>query len=225
MLRASIAQPQGRSRHLNPDLGGASLSLLDLHWNPLILAEVGSGVGRFSQIQRNLGISSRVLSERLKLLVEHGILERHASGKSVEYLPTDAGRELMRVWLRRVGGVDGDLSNGRQANGTGVHGANGHPEGLERPGRVGGHALALFGERWTLVILAQVFAGAHRFSEIRDGIGISGPVLSRRLRSLVDNGVLERRPYWPSRYEYWPSAKGRELYPALSALADWGSRS
>jgi DNA-binding HxlR family transcriptional regulator len=221
MLRASIAQPQGRSRHLNPEADGASLSLLDLHWNPLILAEVGSGVGRFNQLMRNLGISSRVLSERLKLLVEHGILERHASGDGVEYLPTTAGRELMRHWLRRASGVDGTLSNGRQANGAAVHGGNGRSHG---PGRVASHSLALFGERWTLLILDQVFAGVHRFSEIRDRIGISGPVLSRRLKSLVDHGVLERRPYWPSRYEYWPTEKGCELYPALSALVDWGSR-
>jgi DNA-binding HxlR family transcriptional regulator len=223
MLRASIAQPKGRPRHLNPGARDASLSLMDLHWNPLILAEVGSGVGRFNQLERNLGISSRVLSERLKLLVEHGILERHASDERVEYLPTDAGRDLMRTWLRRASGVDGTLSNGHRSNGAAGHGRNGHSQGRDRPGRGESRSLALFGERWTLLILAQVFAGVHRFSEIKDRIGISSPVLSRRLKSLVDHGVLERRPYWPSRYEYWPSEKGRELYPALSALVDWAS--
>ena len=204
---------------------GDQLSLLDLHWNPLILAEVGSGVGRFSQIQGNLGISSRVLSERLKLLVKHGVLERRASEEGIEYLPTAAGHELLRSWLWRASGVEVNGSNGRAANGNGDRGRNGNSAAPEPHDREASDALALFGERWTLLILVQVFAGVHRFSEIRDRIGISGPVLSRRLKSLVAHGILERRQYPPSRHEYWPSAKGRELAPALSALVDWASRS
>jgi DNA-binding HxlR family transcriptional regulator len=209
-----------------PTGGGLrQLSLLDLHWNPLILAEVGSGVGRFRQIQVNLGISSRVLSEQLKLLVKHGVLERCVSDETIEYRPTPAGRELLRFWLWRASGMDVNRSNGQSVNGKGDRGRNGHSATPEPHDRAAGDGLALFGERWTLLILVQVFAGVRRFSEIRDRIGISGPVLSRRLKSLVDHGVLERRKYQPSRYEYWPSARGRELDPALSALVDWASRS
>jgi DNA-binding HxlR family transcriptional regulator len=212
----------------------ASLSLLDLSWNPLILAEVWSGVDRFNQIKRNLGISSRVLSERLKLLVERGVLERRASREQdVEYLPTAAGRRLMGRWLQRASRTEQDQGPSRatHSNGYGQQNGhtngsphqNGHPRLLELHEPAVNDALALLGARWNLLILGQVFAGVHRFSEISETLGISNPVLSRRLKSLVDGDILERREYQVSRYEYWPTAKGRELYPALAALVEWAS--
>jgi DNA-binding transcriptional ArsR family regulator len=55
--------------------------------------------------------------------------------------------------------------------------------------------LSLVGERWTLLILREVFAGLHRFDEIAEHLGISRRVLTERLRQLVDAGLMERRSY------------------------------
>lgn len=57
-------------------------------------------------------------------------------------------------------------------------------------------------------------------------MGITRSVLTARLRHLVDEGVLERRPYQdrPTRYEYHATAKGLELWPVLTHLLRWGDR-
>lgn len=86
--------------------------------------------------------------------------------------------------------------------------------------------LEIIGDRWTLLILRDVFRGLRRFEQFRDALGIARPVLADRLRKLVAAGVLERLPYQdrPPRYEYRLSAMGRELSPALVALMRWGDR-
>ena len=71
-------------------------------WSPLILRDIWVGMNRFDQIQRDLQISSKVLTERLKWLVEHGVLERHVySERPVrhEYALTEKGLELCDVLL------------------------------------------------------------------------------------------------------------------------------
>ncbi|MEA2390752.1 MAG: hypothetical protein QOK31_861 [Solirubrobacteraceae bacterium] len=89
-----------------------------------------------------------------------------------------------------------------------------------------GRTVAVLGERWTFVILRQAFLGARRFEDFQRGTGVARNVLSDRLRSLVDNGVLRRLPYQdhPPRSEYRLTAKGRDLYPVLVALMQWGDR-
>ncbi len=86
--------------------------------------------------------------------------------------------------------------------------------------------LELIGDRWTMLILRDVFRGLRRFEEFRNDLGIARPVLSDRLRKLVDAGVLERAQYQsrPSRYEYRLTPVGLELSPALVALMRWGDR-
>lgn len=87
--------------------------------------------------------------------------------------------------------------------------------------------LALFGDRWTLVLLRQAFAGVRRFEDFQHSLGVSRAVLSERLGRLVEAGVLERRAYRDAqraRYEYRLSQKGIELYPVLMALREWGDR-
>lgn len=86
--------------------------------------------------------------------------------------------------------------------------------------------LAIVGDRWTMLVLRDVFRGLRRFDELRRELGIARPVLSDRLRKLVDAGVLEKVPYQqrPPRYEYRLTAMGRELSPALVALMRWGDR-
>ncbi|MGI9592127.1 MAG: winged helix-turn-helix transcriptional regulator [Myxococcota bacterium] len=87
-------------------------------------------------------------------------------------------------------------------------------------------ALGVVGERWTLLILREIFRGSHRFDEIRSALGISRNVLSGRLDALVAAGVLDKVSYQdrPVRFEYQLTAKGRDLYPVLLALLRWGDR-
>lgn len=91
-----------------------------------------------------------------------------------------------------------------------------------------GRAMAVLGERWTFVVLREVFNGVRRFADIQRHSGIPRQVLSDRLAMLVDEGVLDRRPYRPpggrERHEYRLTAKGFDLYPVLAAIADWGAR-
>jgi DNA-binding HxlR family transcriptional regulator len=86
--------------------------------------------------------------------------------------------------------------------------------------------LELIGERWTLLVLREVFSGRRRFDEMQTTLGVARNVLSARLRRLVDEGVLERRPYsdHPNRFEYFLTEKGLDLWPVLVALMGWGDR-
>src|SRR5438477_8978621 len=87
-------------------------------------------------------------------------------------------------------------------------------------------ALELVGERWTLLIVRDVFLGLHRFDELQESLGIARNVLTDRLNRLVEEGILERVRYSerPERYEYRLTQKGRELNLALTALRQWGDR-
>lgn len=86
--------------------------------------------------------------------------------------------------------------------------------------------LAVLGERWTVLVLREVFMGSRRFDEIQDELGVATNVLSQRLATLVDEGILERRRYseHAERFEYGPTQKGRELLPVIMALLRWGDR-
>jgi DNA-binding HxlR family transcriptional regulator len=86
--------------------------------------------------------------------------------------------------------------------------------------------VSILGERWTLVILRQAFLGARRFEDYQRGLGIARNMLADRLRTLVDEGILERRPYSerPPRKEYRLTQKGLDLYPILVTLMQWGDR-
>jgi DNA-binding HxlR family transcriptional regulator len=87
-------------------------------------------------------------------------------------------------------------------------------------------ALEIVGERWTLLILRDVFLGIRRFDELQESLGVARNVLTDRLHRLVGEGVLERVPYSerPTRYEYRLTAKGRDLNIALSGLRQWGDK-
>jgi DNA-binding HxlR family transcriptional regulator len=88
--------------------------------------------------------------------------------------------------------------------------------------------LDVIGERWSLLVLREVFLGVRRFESIRHATGAPRAVLAERLRSLVDAGVLVRREYREegarTRHEYRPTDAGRELQPALTALMQWGDK-
>jgi DNA-binding HxlR family transcriptional regulator len=86
--------------------------------------------------------------------------------------------------------------------------------------------LSVLGERWTLLVLRQSFLGVKRFDDFQAGMGIARNTLTDRLNRLVDEGILERRPYLerPPRHEYKLTQKGRDLYPVLVTLMQWGDR-
>jgi DNA-binding HxlR family transcriptional regulator len=87
-------------------------------------------------------------------------------------------------------------------------------------------ALEVIGERWSLLIVRDVMNGRRRFDDLQKGLGIARNVLSTRLQRLVEEDILERRPYQesPPRYEYFLTEKGLDLWPALVALLAWGDR-
>lgn len=87
-------------------------------------------------------------------------------------------------------------------------------------------SLDFVGDRWSLLILRDVFRGVRRFGDVRDDLGIARNVLTDRLDKLVERGILRRVPYQqrPRRDEYHLTAKGRDLSPALIALMRWGDR-
>jgi DNA-binding HxlR family transcriptional regulator len=89
-----------------------------------------------------------------------------------------------------------------------------------------GRAMEVLGERWTFLILRESFYGVRRFSDMQRNLGIARNMLSTRLQTLVGAGVLERRLYQeePARYEYRLTAAGRDLYPAIVTLMQWGDK-
>jgi DNA-binding HxlR family transcriptional regulator len=86
--------------------------------------------------------------------------------------------------------------------------------------------LEVVGERWSLLIVRDVFLGLRRFEQIQADLGIARNILQRRLSMLVEHGVLEKRLYMknPPRHEYRLTEKGIDLWPAIVALMQWGDR-
>jgi DNA-binding HxlR family transcriptional regulator len=86
--------------------------------------------------------------------------------------------------------------------------------------------LAVVGEKWSLLVLREAFFGVRRFADFQRVLGAPKAVLSDRLATLVQQGVLARVPYQADgarqRHEYRLTAKGRDLYPTLVALMQWG---
>lgn len=86
--------------------------------------------------------------------------------------------------------------------------------------------LDLVGEWWTPLILRDIYLGLHRFDEIAENLEISRNLLTRRLKDLVDRGILERHKYQdrPARHSYHLTETGGELVLALLVLMAWGDR-
>lgn len=91
-----------------------------------------------------------------------------------------------------------------------------------------GRTMEILGERWTLVVLREVFSGIRRFDDMRERTNIPRQVLTNRLHRLVTAGVLRRSPYQEPgarvREEYRLTTKGLDLYPILLAVRAWGDR-
>ncbi|CAM5781334.1 winged helix-turn-helix transcriptional regulator [Ottowia pentelensis] len=87
-------------------------------------------------------------------------------------------------------------------------------------------ALAVVGDRWTVLILRELFLGVKRFEEFQLQTGMSSHLLSTRLKRLDAEGIVARRPYSerPVRHEYRLTDKGLDFYPLLLSLKAWGEK-
>jgi DNA-binding HxlR family transcriptional regulator len=87
-------------------------------------------------------------------------------------------------------------------------------------------SLERVGEWWSILILRDAFHGLTRFDQFQNSLEIAPNILTRRLASLVDAGLLERRRYseHPPRYEYLPTERAQEFRPILWILHSWGNR-
>jgi DNA-binding HxlR family transcriptional regulator len=91
-----------------------------------------------------------------------------------------------------------------------------------------GAAIAIIGEKWTFLVLREVFNGVRRFDDMQRRTCAPRQILSDRLSRLVSQGLLRKVPYRESgqrvRQEYRLTDKGVDLYPVLVALMEWGDR-
>ena len=87
-------------------------------------------------------------------------------------------------------------------------------------------SLEVVGERWTLLVLREVFTGQRRFEAIQRNLGVATNILADRLQTLLDEDILERRAlsHRSDRFEYRLTEKGLDLNPVLLELMRWGDR-
>jgi DNA-binding HxlR family transcriptional regulator len=84
-------------------------------------------------------------------------------------------------------------------------------------------AMGLLGQRWTGMIIYQLLTGPQRFCQIESSIGVSGRVLSERLKDLENEGIVKREvfPETPVRIEYSLTEKGMALEPVMRDIEKW----
>lgn len=85
-------------------------------------------------------------------------------------------------------------------------------------------SLAFLGDSWSMLILRDAHAGLKRFDQFRKSLGIAPTMLTRRLATLTEEGLLEKRRYseHPPREEYLLTAAGRDFLPVLFMIGAWG---
>jgi len=85
-------------------------------------------------------------------------------------------------------------------------------------------SLAFAGDAWSILILRDAHAGLTRFDQFRKSLGIAPTMLTRRLATLTEEGLLEKRRYseHPPREEYVLTAAGRDFLPVLFMIGAWG---
>lgn len=88
--------------------------------------------------------------------------------------------------------------------------------------------LGVVGEKWTLLVLREAFYGVRRFDDFHTALGCARNLLAARLKMLVAQGLLERVGYTDERgrgrREYRLTDKGRELFPVVVGLMQWGDK-
>jgi DNA-binding HxlR family transcriptional regulator len=83
---------------------------------------------------------------------------------------------------------------------------------------------AMVGDRWTVLVLRELFMGSHRFEELQAQTEATPQMVAARLKKLEADGLVRRRIYnkRPLRHEYHLTEKGEAFYPVLLALRAWG---
>jgi DNA-binding HxlR family transcriptional regulator len=86
------------------------------------------------------------------------------------------------------------------------------------------NALDVIGDRWSLLVVRELFHHVHRFNDIASNTGAPRDILTTRLRKLEEVGVLERQEYSaaPPRFEYHLTPSGKALSPVIQSLRQWG---
>jgi DNA-binding HxlR family transcriptional regulator len=84
----------------------------------------------------------------------------------------------------------------------------------------------IVGDRWSVLLLRELFMGNGRFDELQAQTGATPQMLASRLKKLEAAGLIERRPYSqrPLRHEYALTAMGADFYPVILALRAWGEK-
>ena len=84
-------------------------------------------------------------------------------------------------------------------------------------------AISLLSQRWTALVIYQLLQGTHRFSEIQSAIGISGKVLSERLKELERLEIIKREviPETPVIIRYSLTDKGHSMEPIIKTIENW----
>jgi|SRR5690554_158278 len=87
-------------------------------------------------------------------------------------------------------------------------------------------AISLLSQRWTALVIYQLLSGPQRFSEIQSAIGISGKVLSERLKELEEKEIVNREviPKTPVVITYSLTEKGRSMEPIIRTIESWSSK-
>ena len=81
--------------------------------------------------------------------------------------------------------------------------------------------MTVIGDRWSFMIIRDIYLGVRQFEEFRRRNDVARGTLAARLKSLIEHDILYRHPYQtsPTRYEYWLTKKGLDMYPIL--LMSW----
>lgn len=87
-------------------------------------------------------------------------------------------------------------------------------------------SLSVAGDAWSILILRDAHAGLTRFDQFRKSMGIAPTMLTRRLATLTEEGLLEKRRYseHPPREEYLLTDAGRDFLPVLFMIGAWGRK-
>jgi DNA-binding HxlR family transcriptional regulator len=145
----------------------------------------------------------------------------------------DCGKAMLPVMVCAHCGAKASLTNCTHRPGPGAGRAVPTPQSLHRrryaPKQPDSSTLSpidVTADRWTGMVVATQYFGLHRFDEMQQGLGIASNILADRLRTLVANGIFERRLYQvsPARHEYGMTTKGKDLYPHALALMHWADR-
>ena len=89
-------------------------------------------------------------------------------------------------------------------------------------------AMSQVGDKWTLLLLRESYLGFRRFDQFQKNLGISKSVLTQKLKSMVETGLLEKKKYQVenarARYEYHLTDKGRDFSKVIISLLEWGNK-